>query len=343
MIRPARILTSVFSALLALAAGVAAAAEFRPAAHEVWTGTYRCEAIERDPDQWPAYSAPVRLTLEGGRAQVARETARVQGSLSGEVAPDGTVRLEGTGGARDGSARWRYRFEGRFEGERFTAKGAMLSAASATKIRDCSMALTRAKAAGAPARAQPVAPAPPQPVPARPEPKAGEPAATPSAPVKVREGRALDFTQGNDTAVIQGEISREVPHRYPVVAKKGQTLSATLQADGVRLDVYEPGATLEMQAHGFVVQGTRLKGAPDGASISAELPGDGSYLLLVRALREQASYTLEVAVRATDRARPVGLLSGDRTLWAALLAALAAIGAGLVIYSKRDRRMFRPR
>ena len=371
MIRRAWIHPAIFSALLPV--GVAIAADYRPAAREVWTGSYRCEAIERDPNQWPAYYSRVRLTLEEGAARVTREFARKREVVSGQVGPDGTLKLEGAGDAKDGGARWRYRFEGKFEGQRFTAKGAMLAAGSATKLRECAMELTRVSATGGPARVDPAAAAAPlqldpkpelKPEPqlklksklkSKPEPRA-EPNPEPppllkpdppppaaAATAKLMEGKTLDFTQGNNAAVIQGEVSRESPHRYPVLARKGQTLTATLQTDGARIEIYEPGATLQMQAQGFVAQGTRLKAAPEGVSVRAELTSDGSYQLLVHAQREQASYTLEVAVITPNSASTRPFLTDDRRLWAAILLALAVIGAGLVFYSKRDRRMFRSR
>jgi hypothetical protein len=164
----------------------------------------------------------------------------------------------------------------------------------------------------------------------------------------VIEGKELDFTRGNDAAVIHGKVARSAPHRYPVVAKKGQTLSVTLHSDGgAQLDLYEPGASFDVQAAGFVVQGTRLKGAVDGGKVSAELPSDGKYLLLVRALREESQYTLEVAATpvpaSAETGGAFGAWLGDKTVWIALLLVLAATGGGIVMYSKRDRRLFRTR
>lgn len=349
MMRSARILTGILTACLP--ASVLIAAEFRPAAHEVWAGTYRCEAMDRDPNQWPAYSSRVRLTLEEGAAHVTRESSRIRESLRGQVAADGTVKLEGSGDSKEGGGtRWRYRFDGKFEGDRFAAKGAMLSASLATKLRDCSMELTRVQASGGPASTHAAAPAqapvtpPPQPA-AKMEEALSTSASVPATAVRVMEGRELNFTKGNDSAVIQGSVLRNVPHRYPIAGKKGQTLSVTLEAEGgARLDVYEPGASLEMQTNGFVVQGARMKGTPDGSHVSAELPGDGKYLLFVRALRDEAPYTLEVTMTAgAAGAGSAEFWSNEKLIWTAALLGLAALGVGILIYSKRDRRLFRSR
>lgn len=383
-------LTGIFAgALIAalFAAGEAFAAEFQPAAHEVWAGTYKCGAMERDPAQWPAYSASIRLVIDNGTARILKESARIRVTMTGEVGDDGMLKLEGAGVWKDGGdARWRYRFDGRFEGTRFQAQGAMLSASLATKLRDCSMALTRVQASGGPAQqaarpspeaakrsqalGQPIArtraraPAAPKASPQAAEQTPAPEAAAKAAPVpsaadaKAGGERELDFTKGNDAAVIEGNVTRGMPDRYAIVAKKGQTLSATLSSDGgARLDVYEPGVTMDAQKDGLIVVGSRLEGTPDGAQVQAELPTDGTYLLLVRALRDQAIYTLDIGVRsagasgqgakAAPGAKSEGIAAesglGRKTGWLALFLALAAVGAGMVIYSKRDRRLFKPR
>jgi hypothetical protein len=356
------------------------AAEFRPSAREVWSGTYTCGAIERDPDQWPGYSSRAQLILENGVARVTRESTKVREMLTGEVAPDGGVRLEGTGSSREGETRWRFRFDGEFQGDRFSAKGAMLSASLATKLRDCSMSLTRVQASGGPAPREPAAataapppeqpapaaaaPSPPRPevaaaaVPPSPPPQeAAAPAASaaekPAAPtpsqasVKIVEGKELNVTTGNDTAVVHAKVSSAAPHRYPVAAKKGQTLSATLLSNGAQLDIYEPGASIDIQGTGFTVQGTKVKAVTEGQNVSAELPEDGKYLLLVRSLRDDTPYTLELAATppplSSQDASFFGVALTDKAAWVALLLLLAAAGGGMVVYSKRDRRLFKTR
>src|SRR5688500_6117617 len=113
----------------ALAAGNALAAEFHPAPHEVWSGTYQCDAIERDPARWPGYRATIRLVLDDGVAHIAKESARIREELSGKVSDSGALILQGNGAWKDGSGtEWRYRFDGQFHGSRFEAQGVMLSA-----------------------------------------------------------------------------------------------------------------------------------------------------------------------------------------------------------------------
>jgi hypothetical protein len=138
----------------ALAAGNALAAEFHPAPHEVWSGTYQCDAIERDPVRWPAYSATIRLVLDDGVAHIVKESARIRETLRGKVGDSGALVLEGAGIWKDGSGtRWRYRFDGQFQGSRFEAEGVMLSAAMSEKLRTCSMKLTRVHASHMPLQA----------------------------------------------------------------------------------------------------------------------------------------------------------------------------------------------
>src|SRR5204862_2122199 len=93
--------------------------------------------------------------------------------------------------------------------------------------------------------------------------------------------------------------------RYLVNAKRGQTLGAAIKSDGARVDLYEPGSTLEMLSTGFVVQGGRLGATPEGERLDIELPADGKYLLLVRSNGERAFYTLDLK---DERAAPSPLV-----------------------------------
>jgi hypothetical protein len=106
--------------------------------------------MARDPERWPAYSASIRLVLDNGVAHVVKESARIRETLGGEVRGDGGLALDGTGEWKDGSGtRWRYHFDGRFDGSRFEAQGVMLGPATSTRLRDCSMALRRVHASRA--------------------------------------------------------------------------------------------------------------------------------------------------------------------------------------------------
>jgi hypothetical protein len=156
--------------------------------------------------------------------------------------------------------------------------------------------------------------------------------------------KELDFTQRNDSALVEATVSRAAPHRYLVNAKKGQALAATLQSrDGARFDLYEPGSSLQMLSGGFVVQGARVGGTPEGTQLNVELPDDGQYLLLVRSPKDQSSYTLELTV--ARGASSVG--NGDEPWWSQKIvwipaAVILALIVVVVVRSKRDRRMFRP-
>jgi hypothetical protein len=149
--------------------------------------------------------------------------------------------------------------------------------------------------------------------------------------------KELDFTDRNDTAVMEGTVSRGVPHRYVVAARRGQSLEATLHSkEGARFDLYEPGSSLTVLSSGFVVQGPRL-GSTEGPKLNAALPADGKYLLLVRPLGERASYTLELTVQ-----RGAGLSArwSGKIVWLVLLIAIVVI-AVLLLRRKRRRRLFR--
>jgi hypothetical protein len=331
-------------AAIALVTGAARAADSGVSARGVWSGTYQCSAMRSDVAPSPAFTSSVRMVVEGASASITKESGEIKQTLSGEVKPDGSIRLEGVGMRKDTSSPgWRYRFEGRFEGDRFQAKGMMFSANLATKLRDCSMTLTRAQTSATQAQATPA----PEPV-AKAAPRAaaqdearGVPKAAVSFDPLVKE---LDFTERNDSAVVEGTVYRAMPHRYILNAKKGQALAATLRSrDEVRFDLYEPGSSLQMLSGGFVVQGARVGGTPEGTQLGVELPNDGKYLLLVRAPKDQAPYTLELAVN-----RGASSVGGEDAPWwsrevvwipaALILAALVL----LQFVRKRDRRMFRP-
>ena len=166
--------------VLAVSAGLAQASDIHPAPREEWSGTYRCGTRLKDPEQGSAYSAQVKLVLNHGVATITRQSARVKETMTGKVGADGRVTLEGGGVMKDDGGRWRYRFDGRFEDNKFEARGAMLSASGASKIRECTMALARVSASGgksvhqAASSDKQVAPSPPTAV-------ASEPAAMPSA------------------------------------------------------------------------------------------------------------------------------------------------------------------
>ena len=321
----------------------------------VWSGIYRCCPMQAETGASPGYTSSIRLVVEGSNARVARDSGEISEHLQGVVSRDGTLTLEGTGTRRSGGATWRYRYEGRFEGSRYTAEGAMLSANLATRLRECSMTLARMQRADPPARprdAEPAAAAQPpaavEPALARTSaeaPAGGEPAGRPkakSARVSAVESE-LDFRARNDSATMEGRLARGVPHQYHVLARKGQRLSATLQSnDGARFDVYEPGSSVSLLSGGYVVQGARLAANDEGTHLDTTLPADGRYLLLVRAAGDAASYALDLAV---EGAAPTLLARwwGAQKPWLAAAAATALVLLLMILRRrKRTRRMFGP-
>ena len=328
----------------------AAGADSRIPAQEVWSGIYQCGAMQSDSGKFPGYSSSIRMIVEGRTATIAKQSAEVRETFSGEIAADGSLRLDGVGMRKDTSSPgWRYRFDGKIEGARFEARGMMFSANLSRRLRDCSMALTRSKA---PAASEPreVAAAP------VPQPKAAVPQQAPAEPASPKEPKRsaqlpgtpqtiekeLDFSRRNDSATVEGTVARGAPHRYTVTAVKGQRLNATLKSsDGARFDLYEPGSSLTTLSGGFIVQGARVGGTDDGTQVDVELPADGKYLLLVRPAREQAFYTIEVAV-APSLASSFGAAWWEhRNVWLGLgLGALVLIGV-FMVRRKRDRRLFR--
>ena len=174
--------------VLAVAAGFAQAIDSHAASREEWSGTYRCGARLKDLEPGAAYSAPAKLVLKDGVATITRQSARVKETMNGKVSADGRVTLEGGGVMVDDGGRWRYRFEGRFEDDKFEARGAMLSASGASKIRECSMTLARvsppggATASPTPVSEKRAAPDPPSAVPPEPAPLPRAAGIAPEAP-----------------------------------------------------------------------------------------------------------------------------------------------------------------
>ena len=344
--------------LCAACASVVSAADYTPSVHEIWSGVYRCGAMETEAGTSPGYTSSIRLVVEGKTATIDKRSGEISETLSGEIARDGTLRLKGTGTRRSGGAGWGYRYDGRFEGSRFEARGMMYSANQATRLRECSMSLARMqrsdkpaaahdtvasaaapKAAGPAAQAQPQS-APPQ----RGTASAGQPSnnAKASAPPGSLD-RDLDFSDRNDSAMMEGTVERGAPHRYNVIAKQGQRFSATLQSeDGARFDLYEPGSSITLLSGGFVVQGARLAANDDGTHVDTRIPADGKYLLLVRPARDTAYYTLDIAVEGEPPTLAQRWWSANKSWFAAAGGALIFLVVLVMRRRKRNRRMFGP-
>jgi hypothetical protein len=153
--------------------------------------------------------------------------------------------------------------------------------------------------------------------------------------------KELDFSHRNDSAVMEATVRRGMPHRYVIIATKGQSLSAKLQSkEGARFDVYEPGSSLTLLSSGYVVQGTRVGKQDDGTHLRTKLPADGKYLLLVRPEGDQASYALELAMR--DGRWTFHDLWTDRNVWAATSLVVVGFAFVMLYRRKRTRRIFRP-
>ena len=317
------------------------------AARESWSGSYQCGPTASGGAG--GYSSRITMLVENGEARLTRESAAIKESLSGRVAADGTVKLEGTGARKEGGAGWLYRFDGRIDGDRFEARGAMLSPNLTTRLRECSMSLTRVRSSAAAAASEPAVKLKPsietKPVPAAvaqaltptlAESLATKPRAAPGVPVE----RELDFAGKSDTAAMEGTVLRGAPHRYLVNARRGQTLDAALKSDGARLDLYEPGSTITLLSGGYVVQGTRIGATDAGERIDVDLAADGKYLLLVRANVERAFYTLELRV---ERPSPSAFERwvGDERLWIVTAIVLIVLALFVLSRRKRDRRLFR--
>ena len=336
------------AALLTLCAASASAADYTPSVHEIWSGVYRCGAMETESGTSPGYTSSIRLVVEGRTATIDKQSAEISETLSGEIARDGTLRLEGTGTRKAGGAGWRYRYDGRFEGSRFEARGMMYSANLATRLRECSMTLSRMQRSDKPAvpkNAEPAAQVqPPSAPPQRGAASAGHSPgnSTASAPPKSVD-RELDFSDRNDTAMMEGTVERGAPHRYNVIARQGQRFSATLQSeDGARFDLYEPGSSITVLSGGFVVQGARLAASDEGTHVDTRIPADGKYLLLVRPARDTAFYTLDIAVEGGPPTLAQRWWSANKSWFAAAGVALVLLVALIARRRKRSRRMFGP-
>lgn len=351
-----KLVKGVFLPAAALVLLVASGATAAAATREAWSGTYQCGAMGDGGGR--GYTSHVRMLVEDGEARIVRESAQIKESMSGRVASDGTLTLEGTGARKEGGGGWLYRFEGRIEGNRFKARGAMLSAGHATRLRECSMSLTRMRSASTPAAPAPAAklkssgdtkpvlkssgdtkPVPPVVAEALTPTLTESLAAKPPAAAKPVE-RELDFAGKADTAAMEGTIVRAEPDRYLINARRGQRLSATLKSDGARLDLYEPGSTLSLLSGGFIVQGSTLGATTEGDRIAVDLPADGKYLLLVRSNADEAFYTLELKVEDPEPALAEKWLQDERVRIGAVIA-LVVFALVAYIRRKRDRRMFR--
>ena len=336
-----RVLLAVAFVMLA---GSAVAASV--ATREAWSGTYQCGPMSDGRGR--GYTSHITMLIEDGEARISRESAQIKESMSGRVASDRTLKLEGTGARKEGGGGWLYRFDGRIDGNRLEARGAMLSPGHATRLRECSMSLTRMRSTSAPAFPVPsvqlrssadTKPVPPV-VGEALTPTVAESLAATSRSAAEPVERELDFAGKSDTAAMEGTVVRAVPHRYLINARRGQTFNAALKSDGARLDLYEPGSTLSLLSGGFIVQGSRLGETTEGERIDVDLPADGKYLLLVRSNAEEAFYTLELKVEDPAPSL-VDTWLRDERVWIGVGIAIVVFALIAFVRRKRDRRLFK--
>jgi hypothetical protein len=125
------------------------------------------------------------------------------------------------------------------------------------------------------------------------------------APECVRAGVRVEpirFARGASSAEVHAAVVRGERALYSIAARAGQDLSLRLTSveDNAAVQIYAPGAKLEMRDSILEVVGRALPGAGEGEDATrwmGRLPESGSYLLVVGPTRGNATYTLSVAIR----------------------------------------------
>ena len=114
-----------------------------------WKGTYDCGAVLTPNARSPKpFSLPITMITQDRVASLLRETRLTRDAMSGTVGGNGQVQLTGDGFYFDEPSReWRWRFEGRFTGQRFQATGVLESMDGKQKVRDCTISLGLVQAA----------------------------------------------------------------------------------------------------------------------------------------------------------------------------------------------------
>lgn len=174
--------------------------------------------------------------LSGDIATITRRSARVKETMTGKIGADGRVTLEGGGVTIDESGRWRYRFEGRFDDDKFEARGVMLSASGASKIRECTMTLTRtspavrqASSANKEQATSPTAAAP-------------EPAPIAATPETALQPPAAEQQQGADVPAAPIAAENKVENRHIRYSREDRILLALfvgIAAAGIGVILYD--------------------------------------------------------------------------------------------------------
>jgi hypothetical protein len=106
------------------------------------------------------------------------------------------------------------------------------------------------------------------------------------------------FRPGQHSAVVEGGVVRTERDLYAIVARAGQRLSLSIDdpEGNAAFALYEPGASIRHGAYGIEIDGLPLT---EGAAVdcwSGEAHRTGPYLVVVGAVRGNASYILRACL-----------------------------------------------
>lgn len=113
----------------------------------LWSGAYRCGAylLRHQVDNPNSWTVPVRMRVEGARVTMERGDANYQETLTGTIAADSSVALQGRGALyRTANQPWMASLAGSFAGDSFTAFGTLAGLDGAVS-RECKVELARAR------------------------------------------------------------------------------------------------------------------------------------------------------------------------------------------------------
>jgi hypothetical protein len=115
--------------------------------------------------------------------------------------------------------------------------------------------------------------------------------------------KLIRFKRGASSAVMTGPVLRGEDVCYAVVAKAGQSLSATVTSpdDNVEFQLYRPGYRITRDTDGPSLDGATVKGAgsdDDARHVEITLPATGIYAFLLGTERGGgAVYRLTVSIK----------------------------------------------
>jgi hypothetical protein len=111
-----------------------------------WSGSYKCGAymLRHQVEHPGGWTAPVSMRVEGTRVTMERSDANYKETLTGEIAADRTVALQGQGALfRTAGQPWTAYVAGAFGAEKFTASGSLVGR-DGLVFRECTLELARA-------------------------------------------------------------------------------------------------------------------------------------------------------------------------------------------------------